>query len=97
MQAFEAHNGSDADNVNENIGCEDEELEFEHERAQVTEYPTQDLLTSLEVQAMIATEVKKSIAEGKAHVLTELVKDMLNDALQVGYNAIKEGMKTLVV
>lgn len=40
----------DANNVDEHIESEDEELDRDHERAETTEYPIQDFATRSKVQ-----------------------------------------------
>lgn len=50
--------GEDADNMDEDITFEDEELELKCSRAQMKEDPTHEVDTSLKVQAMIPAEME---------------------------------------
>lgn len=49
--------GKDSNNVHEGISIEDEELDLDRDRAQMTEYPTQDFFTRLKVQDTLAAEL----------------------------------------
>lgn len=86
------------DEVEENgkkkdIGFEDEEFELERGRAQTMEDLTAGFVTHAEMQAIIE-KVKVSKACNNAPAWTELVDEKLVDALQVGYDASIEGVKT---
>lgn len=59
MEAIlEVCNGEGADNVDEDIEIEDEELELEIDRAWVTKNITPEFATKSEVQAMIAAHLE---------------------------------------
>lgn len=63
-QSLEGDDGSTGEHEKQDIACKLEEIEFECERAQLMEYPTQQIITRLELQAMIATEVKNWLPAG---------------------------------
>lgn len=46
---------------------------------------------------MIAAEMEKSTPHCNAPVQTELVEEMLTEALQVGYESAKNGVKTILL
>lgn len=95
-QALGDHNCKDVTNVQEDIVVEDEESEVDSERIYMTEYRTQEFVTCLEVQKMIAAEMRKVTSHWKVSVLTRLVEDTLSEALEVKYDVAKEGMETLL-
>lgn len=57
------------------------------------EYIAQQFVTRLDVQDLIAVEVKTSTAHTNALGLTVLLEDIVILALNVRYNAIKEEVK----
>lgn len=92
-KALEDHDGKDANNVDEDIEIKDEELELLHELVQTKEDPIQEFFTHVEVQAKITVEKEKSTSHCNGPVLAELVKRKLIDALHVGYDTAKQGVK----
>lgn len=56
--------------------------------------PTQDLVTCSEVQKVIAVETEKATSHCTTPVLTGLVKNKSNEALQGAYDPTKEGVET---
>lgn len=59
-QALENRESENVDNVDEDVEAEDKVLELPRERAETTEYPTQDFFTTSEGQKKIAAEMEKS-------------------------------------
>lgn len=72
----------------------EEESELYRERSDTTEYQTQDFVPCAKVQRAIVAEMKKSASYCKDPVLKELAEDMLIEAVQVVYEAPKDGIKT---
>lgn len=87
MQALKDCEDEDEDIVDKEINIEDKELDLNRERAKVTEGPTQEFGTGLEVQTMIAAEMKTSRSHRNCLLLAEVVEDKLIDTLQVEYDA----------
>lgn len=79
--------GEDAENLDEDIETEDDELQIKCNRAQMTEDPNQMSVTGLEIRAIIAVETEKSSSCSNSLFLGELVENRLIDALQVGNNS----------
>lgn len=88
--ALEHSDSEDAKNVYEDIKVEDDELEFNCERAQTTESPTREFATCSETQNMIVAEKKNSTSHRNIRVLKNLLEASLIEALQVRYDAAKE-------
>lgn len=93
MQALEDHDSKEANNLDKDIDIEDEESELVWEQAQTTEYPTQYLVIRSALQDMIAAQNKKLTSHSNASVLAGLVEKMLMEALDVGYDASREGIR----
>lgn len=96
MQALEYFYCEEVTHVNEYIEIEDEEWELDCDPADTTEYPAQDFVTRSKLQRMITAEMGKSPAHCKDPVLTGLAEDTLFEALQMRYDAAKEGIITVL-
>lgn len=72
-QAREVRGRKDVANVHEDIEIEDKESELNPERADMTEYPTQDFVILSEVQRMISAGMEKSISNCNNPVWTGLL------------------------
>lgn len=68
------HEGEDADIGDEKIEIKVEESELDRKRAQMMECATQNFVTCLEVQDLIAAETAKPRSHHNAPVLTRLVE-----------------------
>lgn len=84
----------EANNVYQDIEIADEKLELDNKRASTTEYPTERFATRWEVQDRIMAEMEMSPSHGNVFVLAGLVEDSLIEAVQLGDDATKEGLKT---
>lgn len=93
MQALVDYNCEDAEDVDGDIETEDKELHCRCKGARVMEYLIQEHVTGVNVQIMIAVEVKKSSVDPNEPVLIGLVKDGLIEVPQLGYIVTKEKVK----
>lgn len=93
-QALEYSEGEDAEKKDEDFWIEEGELELDLERAQVMEDTTQELVTRSVGQDLISAEMERWTSHCNAFLLAELLEDELIYALQVGYDATKNGVKT---
>lgn len=71
-QGLEDCDGEDAANVDEYIKTADKESELDCDRAETTEYLTDDFITHLEVQNLMAAGMRKSTSHQNDFVLRGL-------------------------